>query len=190
MLEARSAGAKAKTPQKSPSAELRAAEAKRENAARKKKQAEDELEAIAIAKQDLEVREARGIAAQAAQQSALDEADIELERSRRTVACPGPCVFLSENQAKAVPKQVWMAHTIVADARAALDKPAFKAPQTAERAIFDSLSLESWWAWAQSYHRRSSNSPSQQRRRKTKRIRNGGWLVRTGRRSARRRGVG
>ena len=136
-LEAKLAVAKAKTPYKSPSAELRAAEAKRASAAKARKKAQDETEAIAVAKQELVIRESKAIAAEAATQAALDEADVELEKTRKALAS-GTGVVLSESQAKAVGHQAQMAHTVIADAKAALDSTLKDLPP-AGKAIFETL---------------------------------------------------
>ena len=128
-------------PPRSPSAELRAAADRRSQAAKKKKQADVEAEATAKAKVELELREARATAALAQAQADLDAADAELEKCKRAraISAVGPCVMLSEVEAKAIATQVGMAHTIVNDARAASTKPGFAALPPAEKAIFESL---------------------------------------------------
>ena len=139
-LEERLAAEKAKTPPKSPSALLRAAEAKRAAAAKAKAKAQDETEAVFKARQELEIRAAKAIAAEASTQAALDEADTELEETRRSVAgSDGAGITMSEDQAKAVVKQAEMALTVLLDARKALGGEALKELQPAGRAIVETL---------------------------------------------------
>ena len=85
------------------------------------------------------LRAARSTKAQEDAQSALDEADVELEKCKRAVACPGASILLSGEQAAAVSTQVGRAHTIVQGARQTLAKPAFANLPANELAIFSSL---------------------------------------------------
>ena len=127
---------------KSPSDELRSAEARRANAAKKSKEADDEVEAAAEARSLAEVREAKAQIKQAEARAALDEADVELEKRKRAVAHSGPVVVVSDSQAVSVARSVAAAHTVVSGARAAAQNQEFQSKLSAApelKAIFDGL---------------------------------------------------
>lgn len=127
-LEAQIEVEKAKTSSpKSASDELRAAEGKRKQAAKKVQQAEDEIEAAVEAEREVQARKAKAWAAKADAQRALDEADCEVTAKKKAVARSEQCVVFADTQVTALATQFATVSTVVAGARAAAQNPELKA---------------------------------------------------------------
>lgn len=123
---------------KSPSDELRSAEAKRANAAKWQQKANDEAKKVFEAEQELAIRKAKNIAEQAEADKAVEEADEELEKRKRAVAHPTG-VVVPDAQAASLAEHAVAANNALAKARAVAQEKGESSLDPGLRAVLDAV---------------------------------------------------